>query len=1771
MLNRQKSYRIALITLALLIISSVTFASPWSAAMNWLGLESAATETSQIQAAPALMAPGVCDTAGPIEVESATGTLGGIPTAYATLQLAFAAINGGVLHTGAITIDVCGNTTETVPAVLNQTAGVGTITISPAGGAARTISGAIAAGSPLIDLNGADNVTINGLNTGGNSLTLSNTTIGTTAGSSTIRFIADASTNTVTNCSIQGSSASTLATAAGTVLFSTGTTTGNDNNIVSNNNIGPAGANLPSKAIMASGTSSAIENDNAQITGNNIFDYFLATGSHSAINIITGNEAWTVSSNKFYQTAARVVTTAASRHAAITLNNSTGGFTVSGNTIGFSAANGTGTYTISGTSNEFRGIDSSSVRTTAPATEIQNNIISGINQTSSRASTTTASSAFIAVAMGTTDGLINATGNTVGSLDGSSTIVINETSTTASTAPVVGFYNFSFFNTNVSSNNIGSITIASGGTGTTVGFRGILVNTSSGTAATINNNTIANITDTQVGSYAMYGIQSSLPNLSATGNTVRNMTGSSNGAALIVSSGILASGSTGANTISQNTIHSLSNASGAVANSIYGMSLSLPAAANLVERNFLHSFSLTTTLTGSQIWGISAGATGTTTYQNNMIRLGHDAAGASITLPTSMIGIRDAAGSTNQFYHNTIYIGGSGVLATPTASNSYCFFSDVTTVTRAHLNNIFWNARGNALGGGTAHLATRVGGTTANPPGLTSNYNILYFSGTDGATGVFNATVVPNIGAWRTATGQDLNSIAADPQLINPTGNALLLNLHIAPASPTPIEGAGTLVATVTNDFDNDTRAAFTPVDIGADAGNFIAADLSAPNISYTPLANTTSTANRVLGVTITDTTGVASGANLPRIYFKKSTDGAYVSTQCVMTGGTAQNGTYDCTIDYSLVGGGSVVVNDIIQYFVVAQDTVGNLGSTPGGATGASVNAVTFGGTPNQYTILPVISGNKTVGAGGDYTTLTAAAAAINGAVIDGPTTLTLTDPTYPSETFPIAFNANSGSSAANTLTIKPAPGVSPTISGSSTSCIINLNGADWTTIDGSNTAGGTSRDLTVANTSTGTSSAVICLTSTGVGAGATNDTVKNTNVAGTTVTATAGTLVGIFSGSSTISITSAGADNDSNTIQNNSITRTSYGVYSGGASAANKNTGTVITQNVMNAASPNNITTGGVLVNFDNGAQVSENDISVLKHDGTTGTTNTAFGIGLGVVPNNTVTTFTGSDVTGAILNRNRINGVTQLNSTGYSSFGIVINSVTSGTTLLTNNMVSGVRSPSTASDFSAGIMAGGGTGSTTQMYHNSVSMTGLRGASAAFPSYALAINSGNPTVDVKNNIFSNTQTGGTGKAYAIANASSTFTGMTSNFNDLYVTGANTFVGQTGGLGTAGTDRTTLTDWQTTTSGDAGSIGTDPLFVNPATDLHIQGGPVLSPAAGTGTTGTGVTNDFDLDPRPASAPDMGADELVQAEAGLFPAGTFYNARFVGNSFAGNLTITNTLYIVTIEDLSPFTLTLGCNANVVGAGTNAYLIGDVEKEFCGTGTFTFPVGTPADNLLTGGASPEGNPPEYTPLDVNITAGNFSIGVTPSLTVSVTDDFLTGVVQSNAVSRYWTVEETGDLTADMTIHYLDPKDVNGNESLYQMFKYTTGPFATLVTPNSNDPVANTVTVTGVSSFSDWGAAAAAPTSASASISGRVTTAGGNGIRNATVTISGNSLTTPVTVQTGAFGSYHFSNLAAGETYVVQVGAKRFRFAAPSRVIALQDSIADVDFVANPQE
>lgn len=779
-------------------------------------------------------APLACTTGQNIEVEATAGTAG--PTGYPTLKGAFDAVNAGT-HQGVLTLSVCGDTTETDPAVLNASgngaAAYTAATISPAGGAARSISGAIVAGSPLIDFSGADNVTIDGLNTGGNALTIANTSTSNTSGTSTIRFIGGATGNTVTNTTILGSATVTLGTNGGTIFFSTtgASADGNDNNTISRNNIGPAGSNLPTKAIHGNGSQTApATNDGIVIHDNNIFDFFSPTTSVSGINVLSGNGGWTISDNRIYQTAPRTFTGTGLRYGGITLNTSAGtrgAFTVTGNRIGFASAAGTGVTSISGSTNTVRGIDIVNVSLTTP-TSVQGNVVSGIEQSTASTGTGTTTN-FIGFMLGSSDGLINAgdvSGNRVGSLDGSSSISITST---AGTGQVLGFYNFSFQTANISNNQIGSVSIQ--GTGTN-GFRGILVNTGTTVLATIDNNTIANVTNSQVGNYSMAGIQTLSAPVSVSGNTVRNLSGNANGAVVVMQGLGIAPGAAATlpSLVARNTVHSLHNTvggAGAATGAIYAIDLTLGAQANVVERNLVHSLTVDTTFLTYQLWGMILRGTNPSTavVRNNMIRLGLDAAGAPVTNPYSFIGIRDSAGTNvaNNYFHNSVYIGGTGVVAGTGASNTFAFNSNTVTTNRAFQNNIFWNARSNAVGGGIAHFALTVAGTTPNPAGTTSNFNDLLATGTDGNVGAYNALVVPTLADWQTATGLDANSFAADPQFIAPNGSAATGDLHISPTNPTPVEGTGTPIVSVTDDFDGQARAGLSPTDVGADAGNFVA------------------------------------------------------------------------------------------------------------------------------------------------------------------------------------------------------------------------------------------------------------------------------------------------------------------------------------------------------------------------------------------------------------------------------------------------------------------------------------------------------------------------------------------------------------------------------------------------------------------------------------------------------------------------------------------------------------------------------------------------------------------------------------------------------------------------------------------------------------------------------------------------------------------------------------------------------------------------------------
>ena len=83
----------------------------------------------------------------------------------------------------------------------------------------------------------------------------------------------------------------------------------------------------------------------------------------------------------------------------------------------------------------------------------------------------------------------------------------------------------------------------------------------------------------------------------------------------------------------------------------------------------------------------------------------------------------------------------------------------------------------------------------------------------------------------------------------------------------------------------------------------------------------------------------------------------------------------------------------------------------------------------------------------------------------------------------------------------------------------------------------------------------------------------------------------------------------------------------------------------------------------------------------------------------------------------------------------------------------------------------------------------------------------------------------------------------------------------------------------------------------------------------------------------------------------------------------------------------------------------------------------------------------------------------------------------------------------------------------------------------------------------------------APTAAGVSISGRVASTNGYGISNALVTITDQNGVV-LRTRTSSFGYYQFDDIAAGETYVINVSHRRYRFAP--RVAAVNDNLVGFD-------
>ncbi|MEP6944790.1 MAG: choice-of-anchor Q domain-containing protein, partial [Acidobacteriota bacterium] len=1372
-----------------------------------------------------------------INAPSATATIGSGGT-YPTVKAAFDDINAGAGGlTGSIQLDLIGNTTESSTAELAASgtggASYSSVLIRPSGGIARTVSGSLPAGSPLIDLNGADHVTIDGLNAGGNSLTISNTTSSAVPGTSTIRFRSGATSNTVTNATILGSFAGSVGTDGGNVYLGldNSTASGNDNNTISNNDIGPAGLNLPTKGVYVSGStlSTAVNNSGNVVDNNNIFDCFGPAVSSAGIYVAAGSTDDSFTNNRFYQTSARTLTTG-DQHSAIWIANGSGNnFQVAGNTIGFASAAGTGVY-------DFVAADPGAAFVpiylqvgTATATSVEGNTVAGIAMSGVASGTGAAAPLRLIYVNAGLTMIGDATANTIGSQSAPDSITY--TSSAASSSDLIGISNFGNSNWITNNNNIGGLSASNSSTGA-ANIYGFWANTGPAASWTAQGNTVGgpdpdsiSSTSTAAGTIVQGMVNSNAAG-ALSGNIIRNLSAAGGNGTLASSSvvGIVVS-ATGANQlISRNAISDLINSNASASTVVSGIQFNGSSGANTVERNLVSGLTSATSSTSAEVNGIRI-AGGNTTYRNNFIIVG---AGVPKSIGTAaaagISGINEPSG-TNNFYHNSIYVGGS---PTAGAGASIAFNSTQTTAARVFRNNIFVNGRTNTGTATGKNYAIRVGGTTANPAGLTIDNNIYFTSGAGTVFGLFNSIDVADLAAWKIAVGQDVNSLSTDPLFVSPT------DLHLTSGSPARNVGASSLG--VVNDFDNKSRPGGNLLfDIGASEfdGTLPPANEMQASAFVDPISGGTITAGEPFLPKVTFLNNGTSAQTNVTVRYRICTD-----TNCTTV-------LYDQT---AIIASVAPLASQTVSFPSASVASAGNywIKARSELATDTDTANDEISGT---LIVVGPLSGPYTIGAAGTYSTLTQALSDLESFGVDGPVTMTLTDAAYNTgETFPIVIGVIPGASAANSITIKPATGVTTAITGSSSTCLLTLSGADYVTFDGSNN-GTSTRDLTLTNTDPGTNSAVLCLQSTASNDGASNDTFKNINIAGS---GNAQTLFGIFSGANgTPSISSLGTGNSSNTVQNNNICKVQYGIYSQGASSAVKNSGNVISQNLINAISPNNVSKGGIIAGFENNLQVTQNNIGNIAQSGSPD----VYGISLGIQSLTTATS-AGNDVTNATVSRNIIGSIR--NTGTFSACGICIAPALSGITKITNNVISGVSANGTASHLSTGIFAGGGTGSTTQIYFNSVSMTGTQTGGNG-KSYGIAVAGGDPIVDIRNNAVVNTQNNGSGSNYAIGSGSTTFANMSSNFNDLFAAiDASHFVGSTSSL-SAPVNQANLANWSAATGKDTpNSLSGDPQFLS-ATDLHPQS---ISPILSAGTPISGITTDIAGVVRNVTAPSIGAYE---------------------------------------------------------------------------------------------------------------------------------------------------------------------------------------------------------------------------------------------------------------------------------------------------------------------
>lgn len=776
-----------------------------------------------------------------------TGTTPATSALYSSVSRAgdaFAQINAGT-HQGVVGITVLADVTNedgTISLLASGgTSSYSSVTLSPNGN--RLLQGSVA--TQMIDINGADFVTINGLNAGGNSLIIDNTS--NAASNGTVRFINDARDNTITNCTLKGSSTQVN---AGVIFFSSSSAAnqGNDNIVISNNIIRESSTGDARNGIVSFGSSGAPTtkfNSNNTVSNNQFINCFYA-GVASGTDISTGihltnaaNDSWTITGNSFYWTNSKTSLTSFDYWYGIRITGNNGtGFVITNNFIGGTAPSCGGTamsLTNTANGNKIVGIDLG-ISSAVGSASVQGNTIANIflGTNSSKATAPYVFSGIIVE--GGNANIGTTTGNTIGSsttnnsitvslISNSSGVFTGIASATLSTIEnnsiggltasnpssinarmnIYGIYLTGSVNWSVNNNLIGSNSspnsiLNTTGNTSTAGYITAGINQSAGNNAQFRNNTISNISYSGGGtSHIVAGMLLQNGLVRPTVNTIKNIFTNSPNVGTGAGSSIFGIVRTGTaigtgDSIAYNTIYNVANTNaGAGAYSVAAIEITSSSSGtdrvfgNLVYDIRTASSSLSSVVDGIRVYNHP------TVIANNMVCLGN-----GITLAPEINGI-NVQGGTAFVYFNSVAISAS---ATGNGVTRCVNFTGAVSGS-ACLNNIFYNTRTSSSP--TTYTCIYFNDATQFGNVVPCNYNDLY-TASGNVVAVVSSSSFATLASWQ-GSGKDVNSVNFQPVFVN-----VVNDLHIS--SGCDLAKIGTPL-TITIDFDQQTRS--SPPDLGAD------------------------------------------------------------------------------------------------------------------------------------------------------------------------------------------------------------------------------------------------------------------------------------------------------------------------------------------------------------------------------------------------------------------------------------------------------------------------------------------------------------------------------------------------------------------------------------------------------------------------------------------------------------------------------------------------------------------------------------------------------------------------------------------------------------------------------------------------------------------------------------------------------------------------------------------------------------------------------------------